>query len=319
MVVAAAGITSASAAEEASNSDALAWLKKIASASRQTNYTGTFVYHQGNQVGSLRIAHYVDAGGEHERLETLDGPSREIVRDNDRVSCYLADSKTVLVEQRWTPRFPTPLPIVGHVADIIENYNVRKGEQSRVAGMDCQVIVLEPKDNLRYGRRFCAEMTTGLPLLARTLNDRNEAVELLAFTQIHINDGAAKDSVKSRFAKKSQDWRIDRSGLVEDRSASEIGWELKTPVHGFRKVVEMRRSLPGGAGSMSQIVYSDGLAAVSAFIEPLPRNAPGAGAANHGAVNIFMKLHADRMVTVIGEAPARTVKQVADMLAPKNK
>ena len=318
MVLTWAGIAGALAAET-SSIDALGWLKKIASASRQTSYAGTFVYHQGSQVGTLRITHQVDAAGEHEKLETLDGPSREIVRDNDRVTCYLADSKTVLVEKRSAPRFPAALPL-GPLSGITDNYNVRKGEHDRVAGMDCQVIVLEPKDNLRYGRRFCAEMATGLPLRARTVNERNEVVELLAFTQIRIGDAAVKEEgLKSQFADKSHDWRVDRSGLIDDSAQPDSGWELKGQIQGFRKLAEMRRSLPGGANQMSQIVYSDGLAAVSAFIEPLPKNPPALGAANHGAVNIFVRPQADSMVTVIGEAPARTVKQVAEMLAPKNK
>ncbi|NCV90226.1 MAG: hypothetical protein EBW19_08570, partial [Betaproteobacteria bacterium] len=36
--------------------------------------------------------------------------------------------------------------------------------QDRVAGHDCQVIALAPKDNLRFGHKYCAERVTGLAL-----------------------------------------------------------------------------------------------------------------------------------------------------------
>src|SRR5262245_18854873 len=76
--------------------DGMAWLKKIAAASRQINYNGTFVYQRGSHlVETSRISHFVDASGEYERLETLDGPRREIIRNNNNVTCYLPESKTV--------------------------------------------------------------------------------------------------------------------------------------------------------------------------------------------------------------------------------
>ena len=87
-----------------------------------------------------------------------------------------------------------------------------------MAGFDCQVIVLESRDNLRYGHKFCAELTSGLPLLARTFNERNEMVESFAFTQLTIGSGVSKDMLKSRYAAKSQTWRIDKTALERNES-----------------------------------------------------------------------------------------------------
>ena len=101
------GCTGCVAAE--TGGDALAWLKKIAAASRQMNYAGTFVYQHGRKMETSRIAHRVDAGGEYEKLETLDGPAREIIRNNDNVTCYLPDTKTVIIEKRTTRQFPVLL------------------------------------------------------------------------------------------------------------------------------------------------------------------------------------------------------------------
>ena len=163
--VGAIGCTGYVAAE--TGGDAMAWLKKIAAASRQINYAGTFVYQHGRKMETSRIAHRVDSGGEYEKLETLDGPPREIIRNNDNVTCYLPDTKTVIIEKRTTRQFPALLP--EQLSDITENYVVTKDGQDRVAGFDCQLITLEPKDNLRYGHRFCAEINSGLPLRARRL------------------------------------------------------------------------------------------------------------------------------------------------------
>ncbi len=305
------------AADTGESADAMAWLKKIAAASRQINYAGSFVYQHGNLVETSRIAHFVNAGGEYEKLETLDGPPREIVRNNDNVTCYLPDTKTIVIEKRATHHFPALLP--QQLSGISDNYVVKKGEQDRVAGFDCQSIALEPRDNLRYGHKFCAELATGLPLRARMYSDNNEMVESFTFTQLIIGNAVSKDMLKSRFAAKSQAWRVDRSALDEAETNTDIGWVLRNQPVGFKKLTEMRRSIAGRSAQVSHIVYSDGLAAVSVFIEPMPKSPPPVGPTYQGAVNIYVKSQADQMVTVVGETPARTVKQIAESLSPKDR
>lgn len=293
--------------------DAMAWLQKIAAASRQVNYAGTFVYQHGNQSETSRIAHLVNAGGEFERLEILDGPPREIMRNNENVTCYLPETKTVVIEKRVARRFPVALP--EQVSGISDNYVIKKGRQDRVAGYDCQMIVLEPRDNLRYGHKFCVELKTGLPLRARMYSDRSEMVESFAFTQLVLGSGVNRDMLRSRYAGKSQAWRVDKSALEQSEASADTGWVLRNQPAGFNKVTEMRRSIAGRPVSVAHIVYSDGLAAVSVFIEPMPKSPPPAGPTYQGAVNIYVTSHADQMVTVVGETPARTVKQIAESLS----
>lgn len=301
------------AAEPGDPQDGLAWLKKMASASRQLNYTGTFVYRHSNQTETSRIVHYVNvAGGEFEKLETLDGPAREVIRTNDQVTCYLPNTKTVIIEKRSARRFPALLP--EQLNGVADNYAVRKSGMDRVAGYDCHVVVLEPKDKLRYGHQFCAEVGSGLPLRARTLDEKNEPLESFAFTELKIGGSFNRDKVKSRYAAKSQDWKIDRSALVAAELTAETGWVLTQQPAGFKKLTELKRSIAGRAATVSHIVYSDGLAAVSVFIEPLPKTRPAQSLSHQGAVNIYIRPVADYMVTVLGEAPAATVMQIANSL-----
>jgi len=301
----------------AETTEAIGWLQKIANAARQLNYAGTFVYQHGRQVETSRIAHWADADGEHEKLATLDGPPREIIRNNENVFCYLPESKAVLITKRHGRQFPSLLP--EDFAGIADNYVVRKGENDRVAGAECQMIVLEPKDNLRYGHRFCAEVNSGLLLRARTYNDKNELIESFSFTQLLLGNAVTKDLLKSTYASKSQGWRIDRTALDRGELSADSGWTLKNQPPGFRKVTEMRRVM-AGRPSVSHLVYSDGLAAISIFIEPMPKTLPVAGPlAYQGSVNIYVKPQAEQMLTVVGETPARTVRLVAESLSPRDR
>jgi sigma-E factor negative regulatory protein RseB len=303
-------------AETGASPDAMAWLRKIAAASHQVNYSGTFVYQHGNRSETSRIAHLVDAGGESERLEILDGPPREIIRNNENVTCYLPESKTVVIEKRVSRSFPAALP--EQVTGITDNYVIKKGGQDRVAGYDCQMIALEPRDNMRYGHKFCVELRTGLPLRARTYSDGNEMVESFAFTQLTLGSGVNRDMLRSRYAGKSQTWRVDKSALDQSETSADTGWVLRNQPAGFNKLTEMRRSIAGRPVSVSHIVYSDGLAAISVFIEPMPKSPPPVGPTYQGAVNIYVRSQADQMVTVVGETPARTVKQIAESLSARD-
>jgi sigma-E factor negative regulatory protein RseB len=313
----------AGAADTGPAQDAAGWLKKIAGASRQVSYSGTFVYQHGGQVETSRIVHFVNAaGGEIERLEALDGPAREIIRNNDQVVCYWPKSKTLVVEERGRRQFPALL--VERLAEIAENYEVRKENTDRVAGHDCTWIALAPRDNLRYGKRFCAETRSGLPLRAQTLNERKEMVESFAFTQIAFGGSFNRDAVKSKYAaiSRAQNWRVERSAFsvpAAGEVVAESGWSLSAKVPGFQKVMETRRSLPGRSESVSHLVFSDGLAAISVFIEPATKSAspPPQSLTRQGAVNIFARQSAGYIITALGEAPAGTVMQLSNSLERK--
>jgi len=155
-------------------------------------------------------------------------------------------------------------------------------------------------------------------LRARAYAENNELVESFAFTHLLLGNSVTRDLLKSKYASKSQDWRIDKHALERGEVAGDSGWTLKNQPAGFRKITEMKRATVGRTATVSHLVYSDGLAAISVFIEPLPKSPPPAGPlAYQGAVNIYVRPQAEQMLTVVGETPARTVRQVAESLSQK--
>ena len=297
--------------------DGVAWLTRMANASSQVNYSGTFVYNNRGVTETSRVVHFVNqAGGVFEKLEALDGPAREVIRTNDQVTCYLPALKTVRIEQRNAKLVPGMLP--ENLAGITESYRVRLGAEDRIAGHECRIVALEPKDALRYGREFCAELKSGLPLRVRTINDKNEALEAFAFTQLTIGGSFNRDRVKSKYAARSQGWRVDRAALNLNEREVETGWAITQQPPGFRKLMEVKRPIAGRSGAVAQIIFSDGLAAVSVFIEPNPGKRPPQTLTHQGAVNIYTRAVADHLVTVLGEAPAATIMQIGNSLEQRS-
>ena len=296
-----------------SPAESISWLQRIAMSARQLNYAGTFIYQQGDVVENSRIAHLVEGGNETERLESLDGPRREIVRKNDVIFIINPETKQIRVERRRPGRFfPQILP--DQLSVVADHYHVRKGDVERVAEHEAQALILEPKDGMRYGHKFWVDTNSGLLLKAKLLGDRNTVMEQFSFTQVQIGGNIPREWLKPSVTPPA----IPDKARDEPPSA-ESAWEIKVPPAGFRKVVETRRYRDqSNTVSVIHMVWTDGLAAISVFIEP-GRMATSTGLIQKGPLHIYTRSVGENRVTVVGEAPAVTVQLIADSLAQRTK
>jgi sigma-E factor negative regulatory protein RseB len=289
--------------------DAADWLQRAAGAARQLNYVGTIVYQHGGRIETSRLYHVADSYGESEKLSNLDGPAREIVRNGEQVRCYYPDAKVIRVEPRSMHNaFPSLLP--QQLATLATYYQFRKAEIARVAGLETQAYVFEPKDGARYGHKLWADIGTGLLLKARLLNERNEPIEQFAFSDIQIGVRLDREATKPPFATVPPDWQV-RESAAADIAPKETGWVVRDMPPGFTKVVEGFRTLRGKSAQVAHIVYSDGLVAISVFVEPTPATPQPVGLSQQGGINVYSRQLDDYLVTVLGEAPGATVRQIA--------
>ena len=83
---------------------------------------------------------------------------------------------------------------------------------------------------------------------------------------------------------------------------------------GFVKIVEGFRHLRG-TREVAHLVYSDGLVAVSVFVEPVGGARHPIGLSTQGGINVYIRQLDENLVTVLGEAPAVTVRQIANSVA----
>jgi sigma-E factor negative regulatory protein RseB len=306
-LAAACALVAGLAQAQAPSPQALDWLRKIQDATHRLSYSGTFVYQHGGRSETSRITRYAGPAGDIEKVEVMDGVPRELVRTRDTVKCYLPDSKVVKVERRTGERdFPALLPDA--VALLQQHYDIALGDTRRIAGFECRAVVLTPKDNLRYGYRLYADQQSGMLMKAVTFDSSGHDVEQFTFTQLAVGH-VTREMVKPRHPATNA-WRIEDAGAVP---ASLQGWVLASDLPGFRKIVELKRRL-GDSRPVGQLVYSDGLAAVSVFIEPMEghKEAVRTGLASMGATHIYTRQVANHMVTVVGEAPAVSVQRIAD-------
>ena len=303
----------------AQQQDARYWVERVASAANKLNYSGTFVFQNGAYAETSRIMHQIVAGGVVERIEVLDGSPREVIRSNDEVKCYLPDSRTLIVEKRSQSRsFPALLP--AELGVLSENYVIRKGVLGRVAGRESQSILLEPKDELRYGHQLWVDVNSGLLLKAEVMNERNEPVESFSFTQLQIGGSIEHDALKSKFAGQSKDWLVQNIQSTAIRG-EDAAWRFKVKLPGFSKLAGMKRQGGANMPDSLHLVFSDGLAAISVFIEPYSNSAQmtDLDRVSVGATTVYHRIVNGYLLVILGEVPRATLKKFGDGIEAKRK
>lgn len=286
------------------------WLEVVAFAGHQTDYSGVFVYQYDNRVETSSIIHVTEANGEYEKLESLDGPKREIISHNGKVWDYI-NHKMVLVGSKYVHSgFPSLLP--EQLSALEANYKARLLGVERVAGYNTQVILFQPQDNLRYSHKIWVHTDSGLLLKAAVLGDNNKVAEQYAFTQLQIGGKIDRSWVKECDSA-GADAKDLPPEIAKDIKPVDSGWVADMLPSGFKKTLEIERKMHGRHAPVTQMVFSDGLSSISIFIEPNDSDEDDdEGLSSRGAVNLYHKVLDKNLITVVGEVPPRTVMQVLD-------
>ncbi|MFL6647356.1 MAG: MucB/RseB C-terminal domain-containing protein [Sulfurifustaceae bacterium] len=293
------------------------WLLRVHQSAQRLSYEGTFVYQHGTRLETMRVIHRAKKGVVTERLISLTGPAREVIRTDDEVRCYLPDQKSVVVEHR-------PLDHPGFVAiiperlnDLAENYAIELGHTARIAGRAAQQLVLRGRDDYRYGYRIWADRETGLLLRADVVDEAGKRLEQFMFTQISIG-GHIPDAALAPQSGSGDDMVWYRDSEIPP-GAPTRSWRAANIPKGFKLARTVVRRLPKSDRVVEQLVYSDSLAAVSIFIERMDDHVPPSmmeGPANMGALHALGKTLDGHHVTVVGDVPAKTIAMFGSSLVP---
>lgn len=291
---------------------ALEWLQRMNDAGSRLSYSGTFVYLHDDQMEAMRVVHRVDGGSTRERLYSLNGEAREVLRDDQQVWCYLPNRKIGIQEFRKAANgtFPNVLP--GHPGQLTDNYELRLSGEARVADRMTRAVTLGARDGFRYTHRFWIDTETGLLLKADLADSSGRAVEQYMFTDIRIGGGVSDADLEPSTPQGDLVWhgeRVDYTPFKGEKG----GWKLIALPPGFMLTSDIVRYLPVQQAPVRHLVYSDGLASFSVFIEKMHSGGrkPMRGLTRMGAVHAFGKMMAGHQITVVGEVPEQTVLAVA--------
>ncbi len=288
--------------------DAQTWLDRMTRAVEDLSYRGTFVHLLGAEAETLQIVHINDDGRISERIVSMDGVAREIIRREDQVQCILPDRKIVLLgEHKDVSPLVSALP--SYSEDLQLHYDFALLSRARVLGRETQIVGIQPRDGFRYGYVLWLDSETAMPLKSELRDEQGTTVEQILFTAIEISEQIPISAVEpTTDVEGFQLIRPPESAQIEEL----LQWRAANLPDGFKLSAENHAPMAGSEYPVGHLVYSDGLATVSVFIES-PRSEPevAKGFSRVGSANAYSLSLQGRQVTAVGEVPPQTVRNIA--------
>ena len=293
--------------------DASSWIASMNSAVEELNYRGVFVHMQGSTVETLLIIHANNDGRVSERIMSLDGAGREIIRDGEEVRCILPDSETVLLEDSAAAS-PLISALPNYSEALAANYDFNLHRRAaRIADRRAQIVSIMPKDDLRYGYRLWLDTETAMPLKSQLVDESGNTVEQVLFTRIEISDSIPVGDLQPTI--NTEGFTLIRPPALAARGQGKMSLVASQLPNGFSLSAATKRPMAGSQYPVDHLVYSDGLATVSVFVED-PQSSPdiASGFSRLGTANAFSLTINGRQVTAVGEVPRQTVESIAKSL-----
>lgn len=291
------------------------WLQRMNDALTMRNYDGTFFHVRDGKFETLRIVHRVQDGQVMERLQSLDGSGREFVRGGAELTCYLPDQRVVLVERR-----PQEGPLLGNLPRFDETtagfYDVRTTARKRLMGRTVQVVSVDPRDEFRYGYRLWIDEKTAMPLKTELCDGEGKVIEQIVFASLSLPERIPDSAFQPQLATDGWRWlRQDPRRQLAAAAGLPAAWGALRLPPGFRMTSRGQQQLPGSDAAVSHLVFSDGVASVSVFVERGSGAAAGfVGPSQLGSSSAYSVAVDGHQVTVVGEVPPRTVQFIASQV-----
>lgn len=308
------------------------WLVNMSDAARNATYQGVVIYRGNDVLDTFRVTHRNQDGNELERITSLNGESRDILKENDKVICIFPNDRRMSVN-RPTPKGLFPRLNPEHLKQIGQLYSFTDLGKARVAGRICHGIAVTPKDKFRYGYEIWADAESSVPLKVNMIGQNGVMLEQMMFTEVEfpaaIPDVAFQmptlpapaggapvtptlPAMLAQPAQPSSPPPMIASPQVPSATAA---WVLGQLPPGFRVTLREVREMPGNRGTVEHLLVSDGLTVISVFSaeRPTPSKALN-GVSQIGAINAYGRMVGSFHITVVGEAPPETVKMIGDGL-----
>lgn len=293
------------------------WLDKMSQASQQQNFQGTLVIRQQDKMQAIRVKQGVTSNGSWQTLESLTGEDQTIIRHNNKVTTIFPAKKLVTISDELVgalDKGPLHPALPDNRNALKKLYNLELSGQDRIANKVTQMIRMIPRDQHRYGYVFWLDQQSGLLLKCDLLDERGKVLEQLMYSDVELLSSTPNNSVDADALKTYR-----KVKLMDEPGIRQQNWQASKLPPGFELIRAVKVSHKGREMPTYHMVYSDGMASVSVFVEQRKAaDKPVIGLSSIGPVNAYSSFMDSAYVTVIGEVPSATVRMIAESIQPLN-
>ncbi len=288
------------------------WLDKMDHAMKRQNYQGTLIVRQGDKLQAIKIKQGVIEGKSWQTLESQTGEDQIIFRKNGHVTTIFPGKKLITVSAAKvgiSDRGPLHPALPENRNKLKQLYLLELGSEDRVANKFTQILHMTPRDKHRYGYTFWLDKQSGLLLKCDLMNNKGRVLEQLMYSNIEFLSVAPVSQIDESKLIAFKKVLLPGEGEVNSKN-----WRAEKIPAGF---VLIRSIKTGQQQPAYHMVFSDGMASVSVFIESAKeKQTLPVGRSRMGPVNVYSSFVNDTYITAIGEVPASTVRMIAQSMQP---
>lgn len=304
------GLVQVSDLFSAETSAQYAWrlLNEMSEAIKARDYKGTVVYLRDKKAETMRVFHALVNGVEKERVVSMNSPMREVVRSGRDVTCYLPDARLVYVS-RYTAHRSFLVQLPEHIENDASFYRILLAGREYIIQKETQVVELRPKDEFRYGRKIWVDLETRLPLQFELIDENEEVVEQMIFTDLEVVDHLPPDSLIASANVETSGWEVRDGQAIADVPHV---WTFDGIPRGFKQVFYRTSIMPTDREAVEHILFSDGFSSVSVYVDKSGVDHVVSHHKQWGAISSYSRLVDGYQITVLGAVPPKTVQSIGD-------
>ena len=298
---------------DSSEPDIKILITEMSKATSELNYDGIFVYRYDKKIDTMRIIHKKNQNGDiYERLISLTGNEREILRENDRVKYFFPESRIAIIEKAKLGQLISSY-IPDSLHPISKYYTFNIAGQGRIAGLNTWIVNIKPIDRFRYGYQLWIDKQSKLLLKSKLKNFQGVTLEQLMFVKLKTFQDIDDALLKSPFNKQNFTWINNYTDKTNSYDVPKKKWKPSWMPKGFLMSEYTIDSMPTSAMPVEHLIYTDGLATISIYIEKLAKQQPiNTGTNNFGGVNTYSVSTDGYQITGVGEVPKTTVQLITN-------
>lgn len=278
---------------------------------RELNYDMSFVYIRDGKIEPMRLVHALENGRERERLVHLNGLPREVIREDDTITAYLAGTQPVMLDKAdgnvvWTRA------LLSNLQQMRQHYQLLDGGPTRIAGRDARELVIRSNDSERYGYRLWVDTESGLLLRSDLLARDGRVLEQWQVVSLQLKASIPEADLRVGFAVSAPAGVRVLSAKASADAATAKHWQVGWLPDGFTLRSQQLQQRGSDQPPVQHLLFSDGVASISVYVGTPPQGINSLERTwRKGAMTIVETANRERRVTVVGDIPSQTARRIA--------
>ncbi|QGT78424.1 hypothetical protein GM160_05660 [Guyparkeria halophila] len=289
-------------------------VRAMVDAMASRTYGGRFIHIRGDQIDLMRVVHRQVDGERVELLVSENGEVREIRRLGDRCACLWPERRQVMLGDYPNINSRLSGERFEAIDDLEDDYRLIDLGGSRVAGVNCNLMAVVPRDDYRYGYKLCIGEQEPLLLRMSIYDEGGRPIEHNQFTQVEPLDSVELTFQDELLAGLESDFeQIELGGEpVEQAPIRQSGWVVDPLPAGFEIRSRSWRRNPVTGQYFEHMVITDGLATASVFVEKRDGDAARQVTRTDQGMTMAARSVDNVRITAIGDVPSATVEALVE-------